>query len=317
MRKEDEVEIPSLTLDDDELNERASGTAETSMPKAKRRLNPPPAQRAPTPISARRQSLAGIYALLLIIVAAAAGGAYWLWSNNQQLKKQLASAQEQIDTLNDQVLATDASTDALGSSVEQTLKNHDSEIRKLWGVAYDRNRSAIAEQSETVSALEDRVAQIRESLSTQSKLVAVQGDAFNEIEDGYNRLVDSVASVESAQEGQAQSIGRLDDAVTQIETAQDDASSYQREQLEGVRQRLDELTDRLSEMDAKVRSLGIEVETFDATPNNLPADLARRLQANEEAIDSIDQFRPQVLREINSLKSQVRQLSLEASLGGG
>lgn len=304
MRKEDEVEIPSLTLDDDELNQHASGTTEAPV-KAKRRLNPPPATRPQATAKAKRASLFGVYLLLLIILAVVGAGGYWLWSQNQLLKAQLLGAQGQIEQLDSQLVETDASTDALGSSVEETLANHDSEIRKLWAVAYDRNRSAIAEQSDSLKALQERVGQIRESLSTQAKLVAVQGDAFNEIEDGYNRLVDTVADVESSQTQQTQTISTIESA-----------NADQKQQLTRIGDRLDKLAERVAGLDGRLRALGIEVKTLDATPN-LPDDLARRLEANEEAIDSIDQFRPQVLREINSLKSQVRQLSLESSLSGG
>ncbi|MBM6549959.1 hypothetical protein [Marinomonas ostreistagni] len=304
MRKEDEVEIPSLTLDDDELNQHASGTTEAPV-KAKRRLNPPPATRPQATAKAKRPSLFGVYFILLIVLALMGAGGYWLWMQNQQLKAQLLGAQGQIEQLDSQLVETGESADALGSSVEETLANHDSEIRKLWAVAYDRNRTAIAEQSESVKALEERVAQLRESLSTQSKLVAVQGDAFNEIEDGYNRLVDTVAQVEEQQSGQSETLSSLTEAKTE-----------QQQQVSRINSRLDQMAERLAGLDGRVRALGSEVQALGATPN-LPDDLTRRLEASEEAIDSIDQFRPQVLREINSLKSQVRQLSLEASLGGG
>jgi hypothetical protein len=49
----------------------------------------------------------------------------------------------------------------------------------------------------------------------------------------------------------------------------------------------------------------------------MPNDLTSRLSNTEEAIRSIDEFRPQVLREINNLKAQVRQMSLELSIANG
>ena len=305
MRKEDEVEIPSLTLDDDELKEHSPSTASAA---PKRRLTPAPAHPT-TAHHSKRPSNRGVYFVLFLVIVMAAGASGWMWFENQKLTAALVTVQAQLNQINSQVSEVDASADERVTSVAQTLENHDSEIRKLWGVANDRNRTALAEQAKSLTALEQKMAQLRESLSTQSKLVAVQGDAFNEVENGYNRLVETVTAVESTQDAQAQTLSSMADSVDHVEAAQKDAAAYQRDQLGRVSKRLETLAGQVDSLSSRVRSLGMELETVASQPSNLPDNLSRRLQTTEEAIESIDQFRPQVLREINSLKAQVRQLS--------
>ena len=82
MRKDDDVEIPSLTLDQDELNDRTS-TSATAQKAGKQRLNPPPAKpsvakHAPS----KKPSLGFVYFLLLLIIGGAGAGGYWLWLEN-------------------------------------------------------------------------------------------------------------------------------------------------------------------------------------------------------------------------------------------
>ncbi|RDL45864.1 hypothetical protein DN730_02100 [Marinomonas piezotolerans] len=315
MRKDDDVEIPSLTLDQDEISDRSSLSAQANQAK-KRRLNPPPAKPAQASTAntkhTKKPSLAGIYLLLLLILCGSAGGGYWLWMQNQALRDELLGAQSQIQDLDHQLLAADVSTDQLGSTVEETLKNHESEIRKLWGVSYDRNRGNISSNSDAIEQLDDKLSQLRETVSTQAKLVAVQGDAFNEIEDGYNRLIETVANVQNSQESQKSSLTTISEKLDR--SAAEQASQQGR--IEALRLQLDQTVTSLEQIAQRLEQQKIELANIQAKPSDSApsAEVNAKLNEYDEAIRSIDEFRPQVLREINSLKAQVRQISLQQTL---
>lgn len=317
MRKDDDVEIPSLTLDQDELSDRGAGVARA--PKVgKQRLNPPPARpvSAHSHAPAKKTSLAFVYFLLLLIIGGAGAGGYWLWMENQKLRDELLGARSQIKDLDSQLVAADVSTSELGQTVEETLKTHESEIRKLWGVSYDRNRKAIATNDQKIEVLEGKVSDLRDTVSTQGKRAAVQADAFNDIESGYNTMVSTVAGLESSQKQQVEQVESLTSDVNEKVQQQVATIKSQADRIAALDRQLSDLKSSLSNLNKQVSKQSDALSSTVSKPS-VPDELSSRLQSTEEAIRSIDQFRPQVLREINNLKSQVRQLSLELSLKNG
>ena len=322
MRKDDDVEIPSLTLDQDELSGR-SGAAST--PKAGRqRLNPPPARPASvhggsSQAPAKKTSLAFVYFLMLLITAAIAGGGYWLWLENQKLRSELLGARSQIQDLDSQLVAADVSNTKQGETVEETLANHDSEIRKLWGVSYDRNRKAISDNDQKIEQLESKLAELREVVSTQGKRVAIQADTFNEVENGYNRMLKTLAEMEKGIADQAQSVQQAQAALSTQVDEQKTATKSVTGQVSNLESQLATLKRSLAALEKSINSQSKTIATLSDAPAApaIPNDLTSRLSNTEEAIRSIDEFRPQVLREINNLKAQVRQMSLELSIANG
>lgn len=318
MRKDDDVEIPSLTLDQDELSDRTP-TSSAAQKAGRQRLNPPPAKpNAATQAPVKKPSLGFVYFLLLLIIGGAGAGGYWLWLENQKLRGELLGARSQIQDLDSQLVAADVSNSELGSTVEETLKTHESEIRKLWGVAYDRNRSAIATNDSKIEVLEGKLTDLREVVSVQSKRVAVQADAFNEVESGYNTMVNTVAKLETAQKEQGSKVAELVSDLSAVAKQSDDIKS-QGDRIVSLDKQLKTLQQSLERLATQVSQQGKGLDSLAKTPSapTVPSNLDARLENTEEAIRSIDEFRPQVLREINSLKAQVRQLSLELSMANG
>ncbi|SBS31929.1 Chromosome partition protein Smc [Marinomonas aquimarina] len=318
MRKDDDVEIPSLTLDQDELSDR---TPVAGAQKAgKQRLNPPPAKpAAATQAAAKKPSLGFVYLLLLLIIGGASAGGYWLWMENQKLRDELLGARSQIQDLDSQLVAADVSNSELGTTVEETLKTHESEIRKLWGVAYDRNRKAIATNDSQIELLETKLSELRDTVSTQGKRAAVQADAFNEIESGFNAMVKTVAALEATQTEQSTKVTQLSDEVVGKVSEQASTIAAQRDRIASLDQQLSALQQSLERLTSNVnqQAQGLDSLANASSTPQVPANLTSQLQNIDESIQSIDQFRPQVLREINSLKAQVRQLSLELSMANG
>lgn len=322
MPRHDDVEIPSLTLDHDEVNERRA-----AQPNPKRRLNPPPARptgsAVNTAVQHKKTSLAGVYFLLLLILLGAASAGYWLWQQNQMLLKELQYTKGEIQNLDHQLLAADVSANEQGSTLEETLNTHASEIRKLWGVSYDTNRKAIATNQENLSVFGKSLASLKESVSTQSKLIAVQGSAFNDIEAGYNQLVGSVGQFDTRIENQKTEIATLQQAIKanenalQINQAADSALKGRVEaqltQMSSVTAELQALKQEFISMKAKVNALA--ASSSQQTPQaSVSPELEKTLKEQQEAINSIDAFRAQVNSALNRLDSQLIQIQLQQQL---
>ncbi|MGR0279829.1 hypothetical protein ACUM5Y_12410 [Marinomonas dokdonensis] len=312
MHRDDDVEIPSLVLDQDEVSDRRPAGATTPAPK--RRLNPAPAKPVQATAKPQKTSLAGVYFLLFLILGASGGAAFWLWQQNTQLRNELYGAKSEIQNLDHQLLAADVSANKQGETLEETLKTHDSEIRKLWAVAYDRNRGAIADNLAAIKALDSKLAATRDSLSTQSKRIAIQADVFNDVEEGYNKLLPAVAKVEeefngvkaemtelkSTVESQSQTVGRNEQGITAL-TGKVEAQTLS---LEQVAQELASLKTQLD----KIESTPVESNTTELTA------ITSQLAKHQEAIDSSDAFRKQVNAELIRLRQQANEFLLQQRL---
>lgn len=300
MRRDDDVEIPSLTLDQDEVSERRPNA-----PAKKGPSTPTPKRPAHAPtVVHKKQSLGGVYFLLILLIVAAAGAGYWLWQQNMQLRNELYGAKSEIQNLDHQLLAADVSANKQGETLEETLKKHDSEIRKLWGVSYDTNRKAITSNNESIEALGKKMSSMRETLSTQSKRIAVQADAFNDVEAGYNKLVPSVAALDETlkavavqQETQAKEV----EATNALIASQVGTNEAQALSLEQILQDLDVLQADVSAL----KKASTESNNTDT------AKIQQTLANHQDAIESSDAFRIQINSEIIRLRKQINQLMLE------
>ena len=300
MRRDDDVEIPSLTLDQDEVSDRRPSAA---VPKG--RPNPSPARPAHAPsVVHKRTNLVGIYVLLLLILLASAGAGYWLWQQNMQLRNELYGAKNEIQNLDHQLLAADVSANQQGETLEETLKKHESEIRKLWGVAYDTNRKSIATNSTTIDELEKKLSSMRSTMSTQSQRIAMQADTFSDIEAGYNKLVPAVALIDEA----VKVIGtKQEDQAKQLQSSEE-LIAAQKGQNEAQTLSLDQILQDLSVLQKKIAKL--DKQTVDTSSSDV-SSIQQTLVKHQDAINSSDAFRTQVNGEIIRLRKQINQLMLE------
>lgn len=113
--------------------------------------------------------------MVLILVVGLAGLSFFFI----QQSKQLDQLQSRFDELEAKIVSTDESLNQSGSVLgvklgaqQATLDKHWSEIKKLWGVANDRNRKAIDEQKETLEAQAKTIKALEASSAARKKEVA-------------------------------------------------------------------------------------------------------------------------------------------------
>jgi len=305
MQRDDDVEIPSLTLDQDEVSDRRPSAA---APKGNSAPSPARPTHAPKPALAQKKtSLLGVYLLLVFILLVSVGVGYWLWQQNMQLRNEIYGAKSEIQNLDHQLIAADVSANKQGQTLEETLKTHDSEIRKLWAIAYDRNRKSIADNGDEIEKLQKSIASLKDTISTQSKRIAVQSSAFNDLEAGYNKLIPTVSNIDDVvkavaikQEAQAK---QLQSAENQIALQ---AGQNQTQDL-NVRTLLQDLAS------AQKKIADLENKSADVSASDL-AKIQTTLTNHQDAINSSDAFRTQVNGEIIRLRKQINQLVLEQQL---
>lgn len=309
--------------DDDELR---AGIAQTSKSQEKKpgperpaKTTPPPRgpdrkqpNTPPQPPSGGSGKLMGLLVMLLVVSVAAGAGLVW------QQAQRLAAMEEQVEEADywvrqsklalarfeGELTETGESLQQRGSTIEQRLAEQtaqiataNSEIRKLWVIANERNKALLEQQGKQIAALE-------EVSGGQAGSLDELGKAQETLQSGIGNLGDTVTSLEV----QADTLASNDERVrSQLEKLVSDISAvkagveqslqrFNREQgltIEGMESRLNALENaqgsaatsgsRLDKTEARLASLEETIKSIDASR----AQLTSRLVRLSEQVDAM------------------------------
>lgn len=155
----------------------------------------------------------------LIVGFGGAGGAAYLYKQLELSNQQLASAEERIAGLEKRFEMSGEESAASVEVLSAKVKENASEVRKLWGIAYDRNRKTIAAQGNTIDANKKALASLKKSV------------------DGMSAGVKKIASLEA-------SVAEIKKAAANID---------------GNTKKVRELNDSVAKLDRSVKSLRTEL----------------------------------------------------------
>lgn len=202
-----EPTISSLPIDKGEPNERAEGRTRppNTGSHASRPMVPPAATRTVTV----RSPLAP-WALVLALGALGLSG-FLFWQSleakaalQDSLNVLTTTEQRVLELENKLSLADDESTQSM-SVLQARVKENASEIKKLWGISYDRNRKAIEELQAGSSGLAKSVQNLESSIKKQvndltgeigvvSELVDAQQGAIAKIDRAFTEQSNNIKS---------------------------------------------------------------------------------------------------------------------------
>ena len=257
----------------------------------------------------RRGGLLGV----LVVVVALAGAAGWY--QQQQRIEAMSSQLEEADywarqsklalaRFEGELSETGENLQERGSTIEQQLKDQkalietaNSEIRKLWVVANEKNRSQIEAHGKTLESLNAKVegntgelGSLKTGLEETRQRVA--GLAETTAEQG--RRLDAQASLDSELQASIETLrGELNQIQSQVEQRLQRFIQEQKLAAGGLEGRVSALEKDLSEL-----------ERAQSRINQAEARLAKM----ENAIDSIDAARAQITSRLVRLSDEVDQL---------
>lgn len=197
------------------------------------------AARGPAPSSQPvvvKSSLAPVAMVFALAAAAAAGFLYWQLLSAQN---SLALADQRIADLESKFELSDDESSASTETMLAKLKWADSEIRKLWGVAYDTNRKAIAanksaiEQVKTAStgankATEKKLADLAAELRLANDLLDAQQTSLTSIEQGNARIQSQSTEINNKMRSIEQSDREMERRVRSNEQAIEAIDAFRR-----------------------------------------------------------------------------------------
>lgn len=313
----------------------------------------PQSAAAPASVPSAGRGLGIFTGGLLVVVLAACGGlGYWLMELQLQFQTrsaELTEARYQIGELRELLQVAESSAlqsgkglisevGQLSTTAQSKYTHYDSEIAKLWTIAYQRNRpeleaqkKALTGQAEQLKAQAAKQASQDEQLTDLLALVEAQKTLLDEQAVALQAQASQLGVAQKdlkAMAAQSENVEKAVKFVTALKISQDKLSSSQsntvkatdtavatvrRElastrtelstQAEILNEQLAEQADALSALQAKVGKGGSSAA--------LDPSVKRRIAHNEDAIRAFDGTRRQLNRELLQIRQKLNNLQLK------
>ena len=363
-RRDDIDDIPMLMPDSDEIEAFRAGsnqaganqpagaqaTANSGQPAQREAvIRPTPTDRNTPPAApaAPKRSFGLLFFCLLTLSLVAAGG--W-WMHNRVVdmedmltvsRGELGHARKRIGELEALVVATDVNANKSGTVVQAQVKLIDdrakerskfvdSEIDKLWGVAYRTNKPAIAETQKAVANNSVGIKQHTEQLAAQTALVGKQQDLvagqnkqMADVAAGNKKLAADVAGQAKSLKAAAGSIQTQDAKISKaiaalaaFEKRDNEASGN----INEIQQSLIELRANNEVLQEGIASLKVSVENSVSAVATVREEVAEQSQlvseqsqiasaASSGDVADVSADVAQLQSDLNALQRQVRLAS--------
>ena len=254
-----------------------------------------------TPVGAVVRPPAFIYQLLLglawFLALAALAFAGWL---SQQLQQQAQHSQELLNRIQEvelRIAATDDDLMHTGNSFTEKLAWADSEIRKLWVVAHQRNRPAIETLQTQVSQLEQQLATGSANLAKYQKNLAELKTNLGSVDTALAEANRKLISQHSTTQQRLAEVSLATSTLQQSMRDQD------------TRAAVTKLTQQLAKLEAdwhKLEAAAAEQAKQHSTDSS--AQLKQQLAEQAEVLASLEASRNQLVSRVTRLMEEVRQL---------
>lgn len=189
---------------------------------------------------ARGGSSSGAAPWLFILILLSFGVSGYLFYQLQAMVEIQGRVGQRVASLEGRLSVTDESLSESGAAMQALLQDHAaelelhmSEIRKLWGVAYDTNRKSIQDLQNALASIEQQLGTVRTSLQTQESQVAGRVDSLGsellilsaDVEDVLARIRDT----RDALNEQERNLNQLQQARLETAEAIDSIDSFRQQ----------------------------------------------------------------------------------------
>jgi len=195
--------------------------------------------------------------LILMLLVAGLGVGGWYVMNQQKLLTQAQSEQQsaeaRLKVLEDRLRATDEVIGDAGADTKEKLGYWESEIRKVWDVAYKVNRGWIKENQALLATQKTQLAEVAEGIAAVKGDVSAQGDGLDSLTKNLEELDELTAKVEGVTAGQDKLAKNIADIDTRALTERVIRNEQAVAAIDAYRVQLNR---RLTELQARVDSMG-------------------------------------------------------------
>ena len=182
---------------------------------------PQPREKRPAP-RGKLFSTGNLLTLVLAVVLLFSLGLIWRQAG------QIEELTRRFDELNNLIKSTDESLSESGTALrikireqEETLDTHWSEIKKLWGVSYDRNRKAIAENAEAAKQAAATANQAKSAADNLKQQVSGSQGKFEKLDKEIAELSTTVKSLSTSSLGVSLQLEEIESRLAKLQELQD------------------------------------------------------------------------------------------------
>ncbi len=240
-----------------------------------------------------------IVTLILAVLLGALG--YWVSEQFNQVYGQFDRVNQQFDLLSKRVKVLESKLDVSNdnmlnsdAAVKATLKEHGSEIRKLWGISYDRNKKSIKANQDALKSLKKTAKQLQaESKAYSGKFKATEqklsslGGQLGDID-----FKATMAKLSSSQKASETKLNALSEKVEPIGSLLEKQAVEVKLQAKKVNELNDELLRSITDLQIQLND----------------ESLKKKVNKLSGLIDSIDKNRSRVNSELVKLSNRVNEL---------
>jgi len=193
--------------------------------------------------------------LMLVVAGLAVGG--WYVMNQQKLLTQAQaeqqSAEDRLKVLEDRLRATDEVIGDAGADTKEKLGYWESEIRKVWDVAYKVNRGWIKENQALLAKHKTELAEVSTLIAAVKGDLSTQGDGLGDLTKSLESLDELTAKVEGVTAGQDKLAKNIADIDTRALTERVIRNEQAVAAIDAYRVQLNQ---RLTELQSRVDAMG-------------------------------------------------------------
>mgnify|MGYP000415296669 CR=1 FL=1 len=195
--------------------------------------------------------------LILMLVVAGLGIGGWFVMNQQKLLSSAQSDQQaaeaRLKVLEDRLRATDEVMTDAGADTKEKLGYWESEIRKVWDVAYKVNRGWIKENQALLAKHKEELEEIATGIAAVKGDLSAQGTGLDDLTERLQELDDLTAKVEGVTAGQDKLAKNIADIDTRALTERVIRNEQAVSAIDAYRVQLNR---RLTELQGRVDAMG-------------------------------------------------------------
>lgn len=234
---------------------------------AQRAATRKPAPAAATAANAPAGSGGFVMFMLTVLVLLLCGASYYLYDQLSRTQAQLLAGQERINVLEKSLSSADESISESTVTTSVKLKELDQEVRKLWDNVWKKQKEELAQHDATLDKQKVEMDKAVKRITELEAKLKTSEAQLGKLSKSYNSERESITSM----------AGKLDRTIAQAEVNRKELLNMGKQLASG------------GGLDARVK------------------DLERRIRQNEDWLDSVNAFRKQVNRDIESMRQTMTQ----------
>ncbi len=355
-RRDDIDDIPELLPEQEEIRGYSEIKHSSHANSTRREAPIRSPQSAHIPVQQKPVSTKGIWFFCFLTLGMAGYVSWWMYERVLDMefildasRSELDHARKRLGELETLVVATDVNANKSGTVVQTQVKLLDdrlkereklidSEIDKLWNVAYRTNKPAIEETKKAiennnvgVQQNNDQLVAIAEQLSSQQQQMVILVEDNKVLQSNLSSQQNvqqdqqkMLASQASSIAGQTQSLqtankalesltaklvsisSQLNDMQDQAKTLDNQLNQVQKNTLQAQPQAVNDTSGLRAELEAIQNQIKVAVALEQSTQ-----ELDERLTFSERDIEAFNSFRQETNRKLNQLATEIRNMQFE------